>query len=71
MEKKVISILEKFVTLEDGFNSSTTFTNISGWDSLKHVQFILDVENELKIKLTPEQLIACTSVDNILSIIAG
>ncbi|CCO23217.1 acyl carrier protein [Maridesulfovibrio hydrothermalis] len=69
MKDIIIDTLGKYISLDSSFDTSTQFVNIDGWDSLKHVQFILDLEKELDIKLTPEQLIACTSVDVIIQVV--
>lgn len=61
-----MNILGKYATLDSSFTVATEFTEIDGWDSLKHVQFILDVEKEMNLKMTPEQLISCTSIDKII-----
>ncbi|OEU71448.1 MAG: hypothetical protein BA863_18520 [Desulfovibrio sp. S3730MH75] len=69
MEKIVNKILAEYAELGADFDNSTPFIELGGWDSLKHVRFILDLEKELKIRMTPEQLIACTSVENTISAI--
>ncbi len=69
MEKQIITLLTKYINLDQKFNSATLFTELDGWDSLKHVQFILDLENEFQIKMNPEQLVSCTSVEKSLEIL--
>ena len=45
------------------------FNNMSGWDSLKHVQFVIELEEELDIQLTPEELENGNSINKIFEII--
>ncbi|NDV27176.1 acyl carrier protein [Desulfovibrio sp. JC010] len=69
MEKIVSEILANYAELGNSFDNALLFTELAGWDSLKHVQFILDVEKKFEIKMTPEQLVLSTSVDSVVAAI--
>lgn len=43
--------------------------NLEAWDSLAHVRLILDLEAELGIELTTEQIVSIVSVDSIEKIL--
>jgi len=45
------------------------FNQINNWDSLKHVQFIVDLELELNIQFTAEELEIGNSIKKIFEII--
>lgn len=68
MKDKILNKLANYVAIDKNFNTSDPFTSLNGWDSLKHVQFILEIESDLGIRMTPEQLVSCTSIDKICEI---
>ncbi|WP_320173890.1 acyl carrier protein [Maridesulfovibrio sp.] len=63
MEKKIMDILKKYGTVGSDHTITTPYTEVQGWDSMKHVQFILDVEAEFNIKMKPEQLVLATNIE--------
>jgi len=44
------------------FNAATSPSNVSAWDSVTNVSFLLDVEREFEIEFSPELL---SEVDSI------
>ena len=63
MKNRIMDILRKYGTVGSDHTATTPYTEVQGWDSMKHVQFILDVEKEFNIKMKPEQLVLATNIE--------
>jgi acyl carrier protein len=47
-----------------------TAADVEGWDSLSHINLIVAVEKEFKIKLTTADIRALTTVGDFIALIA-
>ena len=47
----------------------TTANNIDEWDSLTHIQLIVAIEKQFKIKFTSKEMLSWNNVDDIVSCI--
>jgi acyl carrier protein len=50
---------------------STTAADIDGWDSLTHINLIVQVEKEFKIKLTTAEVRGLKNVGDFVALIAN
>ncbi len=50
--------------------SSTTATDVEGWDSLAHIRLILNVERTFGIKLTASEIAKLKTVGDLTDLIA-
>jgi acyl carrier protein len=50
-------------------NSETTKDNLSEWDSINHLNLIVELEDQLNIQFTPEEIESMKSVDILLDLI--
>jgi acyl carrier protein len=48
----------------------TTAQNVDGWDSLMHINLIVAVEREFKIRLTTREITALRNVGELMDLIA-
>lgn len=66
MEKKLKKIMaDIFLISIDQIDGSSTMENMKEWDSLKHVQLMMSIEEGFIIKLKIEEMIEMTSITNI------
>ena len=67
MKEKVFSIISKImaVPLEE-VNEDSSPDSIENWDSLKHMNLVLALEQEFEIQFTDEQIISLLNVELII-----
>ena len=76
MDKKEIILNKLNSIFHEKFNDNsivlkneTTADDIYGWDSLKHVMLIIDIENTFNIKFNPKELLAMENVGQMIDVI--
>ena len=70
MEKKLLKIIsDVFEIKEADIKMELTKENISNWDSLKHMDLIVSIENEFNITLDIDDIINLNSVGDAFSIV--
>ena len=52
-------------------DDSTTSDNVEGWDSLTHIQLIVAIEKQFKIKFTSKEILSWRNVGEMLDSIAA
>lgn len=55
MEEKIIAIMER-VFNSKGLNTNTNQQNCGNWDSLRHLNLIIELENEFDVEFEPEEI---------------
>ena len=68
MEEKVLEILKRVLELEniDGTCSQDTCEN---WDSLRHLNLVVELESEFSTEFEPEEIASMKSVGEIMGIL--
>lgn len=71
IEKKIIRdmFLKNIGTQLDELDDDKEFNQIDNWDSLKHVQFIIELEGACDVMLSAEELESGNTVNKLLEII--
>lgn len=71
MKLQLVSILADLLSLpESEINDSLTMQNTESWDSLKHMELIVTIEQNFGIELSFEEIVAMqsfTQINNILT----
>jgi acyl carrier protein len=67
MEERVKQIMADIFDINPRkINKSTSMNNVDTWDSLKHINLILELEQEFKISLDTKEIESMLSFDDIL-----
>lgn len=65
--KKIIADL--FKIKEDEINDESSMDNIANWDSLKHMNLIIAIEEQFEITLSADEIVEMTSFVKIKQIL--
>ena len=68
MEEKVLNIIKDVLELED-IDNNVSQDNCYKWDSLNHLNLILEIEMEFDVSFDPEEIAEIKSASNILSLL--
>ena len=49
--------------------ADSSSSNVKGWDSLKHIQLVVMIENEFKVKFKTKELIGLRNVGEMATLI--
>lgn len=68
--KRIQSIFQDVLDNEDiELNAETTAEDIEEWDSLSHIQLIVAIEKEFKIKFTSKEILSWKNVGEMIECI--
>lgn len=67
MENKIKEVISKVLKTE--VNDSTSQDNCSEWDSLKHLNLIIELEHEFDISIEPDEIAQMKNITSIIKII--
>ena len=68
MEDKILNIIKDVFELED-IDNNVSQDNCIKWDSLNHLNLILEIEMEFDVSFDPEEIAEIKSASNILSLL--
>lgn len=68
MEKKILSIL-KTVFEEDSIDETCSQVTCEQWDSLNHLNLVVELESEFGISLEPEEIAAMVDYSKIIQVV--
>lgn len=67
MEEKVIEIIARILGVDvEDVEMDTAIGDLPGWDSLHHLQIIVELQNEFKIKYSQEDLVELEGVSDLI-----
>jgi acyl carrier protein len=67
MEEKVIEIIARILGVDvEDVEMDTAIGDLPGWDSLHHLQIIVELQNEFKIKYSQEDLVELEDVSDLI-----
>ena len=62
----ILQIMETLLNKKISLNEDVSMENCSDWDSMKHIEIILSIEEELGVSFEPEDIPSLTSVSKII-----
>ena len=68
MEEKVLEILNEVLESENVSNETSQLNN-PNWDSLRHLNLIVELESEFDTTFEPEEIAEMTSVQKIIEVL--
>jgi acyl carrier protein len=67
---KIINILNDITDKDNsGITPDSPTSEIQGWDSITHIEFIISIENEYNIKFTSSEMVDFKNMNDICKII--
>lgn len=69
MEKLIKLMAELLRIPEDEITDDLSITNTDTWDSLKHIELIVSIEETFEIKLTTDEIIAMVNTRKIKNVL--
>jgi acyl carrier protein len=63
-------LADLFARAEDDITPATSAETLSEWDSLKHLQLMLMLEEEFHVQISPETMEQLTSIERIATWLA-
>ncbi len=69
LDKNSILKIAKTTFKDKGINLNSNIDSVSNWDSINHVNFILEIEKKFKVKISFEQSIAISSISDLIKIL--
>lgn len=63
-------LIDTFSVSENEVEESLTMEDVDSWDSITHMSLIVNLEDELKIELSGDDIAEMTSFDAIRTIVA-
>lgn len=70
MEEKIMEIMRRVFNTED-ISAATDQTNCEKWDSLHHLNLIVELENEFDVEFEPEEIADMKSFSAVKKIIGS
>lgn len=70
MEEKIVSILKQVLGVEN-IDETCSQKNCENWDSLRHLNLVVELESEFDVEFEPEEIAQMKSVEEIKKILAG
>lgn len=70
MDDKILEIMRR-VFKNDDVNQESSQSNCENWDSMHHLDLIVELENEFDVEFEPEEIADMKSFDKVKSIIAS
>jgi len=68
LEKKIIDLVSKITeNSNDDISLDSTIDNTSGWDSIKHLELIAEIENWIGRELSLDEIVHITSVQDLVN----
>jgi acyl carrier protein len=72
VEEKLKSVMSSVLELPaDQINESTTMESVDTWDSLRHMEIIVAIEETFSIELAADEVVDMTSFVEIRRVLAG
>lgn len=68
-DKNSILKIAKTTFKDKGINLSSNIDSVSNWDSINHVNFILEIEKKFKVKISFEQSISISTISDVIKIL--
>jgi acyl carrier protein len=70
MEEKVLAIMSKTFHIDVSLLSTiTSKEDLSQWDSMSHLNLIVDIENEFDISFTNEEIVSIIDFKSLLKLL--
>lgn len=69
MEQKVIEIIARILGVDvEDVEMDTSIGDLPGWDSLHHLQIIVELQNEFNVKYSQEDLVELEDISDLIAL---
>lgn len=69
MEEKILEILRQVLDIED-LDATCSQTTCEAWDSLHHLNLVVELEDAFDVTFEPEEIAVMKSVEDIKNLLA-
>ena len=70
MEEKILEILRQVLGIED-LDATCSQTTCEAWDSLHHLNLVVELEDAFDVTFEPEEIVVMKSVEDIKKLLAA
>ena len=70
MEEKILEILRQVLDIED-LDATCSQTTCEAWDSLHHLNLVVELEDAFDVTFEPEEIAVMKSVEDIKNLLAA
>jgi acyl carrier protein len=70
MEEKILEILRQVLDIED-LDATCSQTTCEAWDSLHHLNLVVEMEDAFDVTFEPEEIAVMKSVEDIKNLLAA
>ncbi|GAA0373724.1 acyl carrier protein [Paenibacillus motobuensis] len=71
LRSRVCAVMAEVLQIHGSCNVNIIRGNTEQWDSLKHLELILALEEEFQVRFTAEQAVNIHSLEDIVTILGG
>lgn len=68
MDEKILNVLKQVLEL-NSVDKSCSQANCEKWDSLKHLELVVEIESEFEVELEPEEIAKMKNFENIKKVL--
>lgn len=72
MEQKILLLIANVLGLDEtSLHSETSASEVLAWDSLRHINLVLALEQEFQVTFTDDEIVTMVTVPGILNALAS
>jgi len=70
LDATITIVSDLFDVSPSDLSLDTMLSSVNGWDSLQHVNLVIDIERHFRIRLTERQIISIRGIRDIVDIVS-
>jgi acyl carrier protein len=70
LDAAITIVSDLFDVLPSDLSLDTMLSSVNGWDSLQHVNLIIDIERHFRIRLCEQEIVSIRGIRDIVDIVS-